>query len=59
MSEKNETDRKVEESEVEEPKIQYGDTQITCFACGEKIDANTKICPYCDTKQITREPTIE
>ena len=59
MSEKKSKDGTEEESQVKEMKIQYGDTQISCFACGEKISANTKICPYCNTKQIAKEPIIE
>ena len=59
MSEKNIRKGTDDESEFEELKIQYGDTQISCFACGEKIDANTKNCPYCNTKQIVKEPNIE
>jgi hypothetical protein len=59
MSEKKIKDGIDEESQVKDMKIQYGDNQISCFACGEKIDANTKICPYCKTKQTAKEPIIE
>jgi hypothetical protein len=34
---------------TEEEKILYGVSQIACFACGEKIERNTDICPYCKT----------
>ncbi|MFW9902564.1 MAG: hypothetical protein ACFFDY_14955 [Candidatus Thorarchaeota archaeon] len=30
-------------------KIVYGNNKSVCFACGEKIKSNTKICPYCNT----------
>ena len=59
MSEKNLKDEPVEESKIKDMKIQYGDSLISCFACGEKIGTNTKICPYCNTKQIVKEPIIE
>ena len=32
-------------------KIQYGENEYSCFACGEKINYGTKICPNCDTAQ--------
>jgi len=44
---------------VKDNKIQYGESQIVCFACGEKIDINTEICPYCNTKQIEKDPKIK
>ena len=31
-------------------KILYGTYNISCFACGEKIDKNITVCPYCKTK---------
>jgi len=50
----------IRESEnVKDKKIQYGESQIVCFACGEKIDFNTDICPYCNTKQIEKDPKIK
>ncbi len=33
--------------ELEQPK---DDKEIVCFACGEKMDSNTKICPSCGTE---------
>lgn len=35
---------------VKEGKIFIGEGKIVCFACGEVVDANTKICPYCNTE---------
>ncbi|MHA2288944.1 MAG: hypothetical protein ACXABG_09155 [Promethearchaeota archaeon] len=32
-------------------KIQYGENEYSCFACGEKINFGAKICPYCNTEQ--------
>jgi predicted amidophosphoribosyltransferase len=40
-------------------KIQYGESKNLCFACGEKIDSNTKICPYCKTKQNEKESILK
>jgi hypothetical protein len=34
---------------TEGEKILYGVSQKACFACGEKIERNTDICPYCKT----------
>ena len=36
-------------------KIQYGESYIKCFACGANIDFETKICPYCNTKQESKK----
>lgn len=35
---------------VKDGKILIGKGKIVCFACGEVIDADTEICPYCDTE---------
>ena len=35
---------------VKEGKILIGEGKIVCFACGEVVDADTKICPYCNTE---------
>ena len=35
--------------EKDEEKILYGINKIVCFACGEQIDKDTEICPYCKT----------
>ncbi|NVM34122.1 MAG: hypothetical protein HWN81_00910 [Candidatus Lokiarchaeota archaeon] len=32
-----------------EEKILYSVDKIVCFACGEKIDKETTVCPYCKT----------
>jgi uncharacterized OB-fold protein len=31
-------------------KILFGTRNLICFACGEKLPPNTRICPYCNTK---------
>ncbi|MFW9877972.1 MAG: hypothetical protein ACFFG0_33230 [Candidatus Thorarchaeota archaeon] len=31
----------------EEEKILIGVNKIVCFACGEQIEDDTEICPYC------------
>lgn len=38
------------EVNVKDGEILIGKDKIVCFACGEIIDADTKICPYCDTE---------
>lgn len=35
--------------EKDEETILYGDNKKVCFACGEEIDNNINICPYCNT----------
>ncbi|MFX0072353.1 MAG: hypothetical protein ACFFAO_14805 [Candidatus Hermodarchaeota archaeon] len=35
----------------EEEKIEFGQKNISCFACGQEINEETEICPYCGTKQ--------
>ena len=32
-----------------EEKILYGINKKVCFACGEQIDKDIEICPYCKT----------
>jgi hypothetical protein len=49
MSEKKTLKSKAKDSEKDEERILYGDNKIVCFACGEEIDNNTNICPYCNT----------
>ena len=44
MNAENETDKKDE-------KIYFGETILTCFACGEKFKESEQICPYCQTKR--------
>ena len=49
MSEKKIFESKVKNLQQNEEKILYGDNKIVCFACGEHIDNDTEICPYCKT----------
>jgi hypothetical protein len=35
--------------EEKEEKIVFSLDKIICFACGEQIDKETKVCPYCKT----------
>ncbi len=51
MVEKKPNNRNSNSKDFIDQKIQYGESQINCFACGEKIKEGTKICPYCNTKQ--------
>ena len=51
---KETTIKKIYESEdgkliKDEDKILYGENKTVCFACGEHIEMNTDICPYCKT----------
>ena len=46
MFDKGSDKKKVEK---DEEKILYSINKIVCFACGEQIDKETKICPYCKT----------
>jgi hypothetical protein len=39
------------EIRVKDKKIQFGETENLCFACGEKIDPDAEVCPFCNTKQ--------
>lgn len=39
------------EIKVTDKKIQFGETENICFACGEKIGTNAEVCPFCNTKQ--------
>jgi hypothetical protein len=43
--------KNLEKIKKSDPKIHFGQKTSVCFACGQKISLNTKICPYCDTKQ--------
>ena len=40
-----------DEFEEDESKIYFEKENPVCFACGEKIDIETIVCPYCQTKQ--------
>lgn len=59
MLKKNPENEGIESNRVKDKQIQYGESQIVCFACGEKIEINTEVCPYCNTKQIEKEPKIK
>jgi len=48
-------ENKEKELKVVEKKIQFGDNEYLCFACGEKIASDTLICPYCKTAQGKKE----
>ncbi|MFX1395400.1 MAG: hypothetical protein ACFFAH_17835 [Promethearchaeota archaeon] len=41
----------LDEFEEDESKIYFEEEISACFACGEKIDIETEVCPYCKTKQ--------
>jgi len=41
----------IKESTNGDIKIQFGEKTIACFACGQKINETTKVCPYCKTVQ--------
>jgi len=43
---KNEKSKK---SKKNGEKILIGEKVVLCFACGEKIEAGTEICPFCET----------
>lgn len=59
MSKINITDKAKKTAKVIDKKIQYGESKNMCFACGEKIDSNAKICPYCKTKQDEKESILK
>lgn len=49
MPEKKIFKSEIRNLEKDEEKILYGDNKLVCFACGEEIDNNADICPYCKT----------
>jgi rubrerythrin len=51
MSKKEHHSEQTKEIKVTDKKIQFGETENICFACGEKIDPNIEVCPFCNTKQ--------
>jgi len=59
MTKNNNIDKAIKTARVIDNKIQYGENKNMCFACGEKIDSNTKICPYCKTKQDEKESILK
>jgi len=48
------TKKRNNKKQKDEGKILFGDNKTICFACGEKIDLSTEVCPFCKTslKQI-------
>ena len=40
-----------DEFEEDKSMITFEEKILVCFACGEKIDIETEVCPYCQTKQ--------
>ena len=50
LGERDKMPQEERETNVKDGKIMIGKDKIVCFACGEIIDADTKICPYCDTE---------
>ncbi len=59
MSKFNTTNKARKTARAIDNKIQYGESKNLCFACGEKIDSSTKICPYCKTKQDEKESILK
>ncbi len=59
MTKNNIIDKARKTARIIDNKIQYGESKNMCFACGEKIDSNTKICPYCKTKQDEKESILK
>ena len=51
MSKKEFTEEEHKIAKVIDKKIQYGENEYSCFACGEKIKLDTRVCPYCNTAQ--------
>ncbi|UCC21063.1 MAG: hypothetical protein JSV62_07240 [Promethearchaeota archaeon] len=49
MSENRNLRSEFKDLEKNGEKILYSDNMIVCFACGEEIDKNIEICPYCKT----------
>jgi hypothetical protein len=50
MSDKKLSSPETQDQERNEEKILYSDNKTVCFACGEQIEKNTDICPYCQTE---------
>jgi hypothetical protein len=59
MSKKKNAEERHEIARVIDKKIQYGENEYSCFACGERIKVDTKICPYCNTKQEEKESVLK
>ena len=45
-------DENTKMNEKKQEKILFSDNKIVCFACGEKIDKDTDVCPYCETSLV-------
>jgi rubrerythrin len=43
--------QKLKTTKPKKETIQFGKDTDICFACGEKLKSNTKVCPYCGVKQ--------
>jgi hypothetical protein len=50
MSDKKLFTPETKDQKRNEEKILYSDNKKVCFACGEQIEKNTNICPYCQTE---------
>ena len=59
MHEKESTKETHETAKVIDKKIQYGENEYSCFACGEIIKFGTKICPNCNTAQEYSETVLK
>ncbi|MGV9141865.1 MAG: hypothetical protein ACOC1X_02900 [Promethearchaeota archaeon] len=46
-----EKDKKQNLKTTKKETIHFGNETDICFACGEKLKPNTKVCPYCGVKQ--------
>jgi len=49
MFDEKSNNNNIDKLEKKEEKILYSIDKIVCFACGEKIDKETVVCPYCNT----------
>ena len=52
MSNDENTKMNIQKTGKKQEKILFSDYKIVCFACGEKIDKDTDVCPYCETSLI-------
>ncbi len=52
MSEDKISNKLTNKSEKKEEQILYSVNKILCFACGEKIDKDIDVCPYCKTSLV-------
>jgi lipopolysaccharide biosynthesis regulator YciM len=59
MSEKKIIEERHEIAKVIDKKIQYGENEYSCFACGAKIQSDTKVCPNCNTEQKDKESLLK